>query len=78
MYELDVRCLEGEMNVTSDHLTLIPPEQWDTNRMDDMDSGGEELMGKRGPQFGVPAGPGVYDCLGSLESALIICNSHGS
>lgn len=58
VYDLDVRCLEGEMNVTSDHLTLCPPEEWDTNRMDEQDNA-EEMLAKRGPQFGIPAGPGT-------------------
>jgi len=55
VYEIDVRCTEGEMNVTSDHLTMIPPDQWDNDG--GLDPTSEDTMPKRGKNFGVPAGP---------------------
>ncbi|KZO98975.1 insert subdomain of RNA polymerase alpha subunit [Calocera viscosa TUFC12733] len=54
VYEIDVRCTEGEMNVTSEHLTMIPPDQWDH---DEEASAAEDILAKRGKNFGVPAGP---------------------
>ncbi|EJU04319.1 RBP11-like subunit of RNA polymerase [Dacryopinax primogenitus] len=55
VYDIDVRCTEGEMNVTSDHLTMVPPDQWDHEEQDS--SAAEDILSKRGKNFGVPAGP---------------------
>jgi DNA-directed RNA polymerase II subunit RPB3 len=67
MYEIDVRCTEGEMNVTSDHLTMIPPDQWDTDSLEEP-SAAEDILAKRGKNFGIPAGPGM--CTSTLHRAM--------